>query len=71
MAKESGFRIRVDEQLRKDFLEACRSKDMTASQVIRHFMKDYVAEELPSSVQNELFHDQEITIHEPHTSYSS
>lgn len=42
MSKESGFRVRVEEQLRKAFLDACRVEDSTASQEIRKFMRQYV-----------------------------
>lgn len=56
MAKESGLRIRVEENLRLDFLKACHENDLTASQVIRRFMKQYVEEELPASaLQTEMF----------------
>ena len=44
MAKESGFRVRVEESLRKAFIEACRKEDQTASQEIRKFMRIYVEE---------------------------
>ena len=38
----SGFRIRVDDQLREQFISICRSQDMTAAQVLRAYMRDYV-----------------------------
>ena len=44
MIKESGFRVRVEEGLRKAFIDACRKKDQTASQEIRKFMRNYVEE---------------------------
>lgn len=40
--KECGLRIRVDQGLRQQFVETCRSRDLTASQVLRHFMRQYV-----------------------------
>ena len=40
--KESGLRVRVDEQLKAEFIDACRNNDLTAAQVIRKYMKDYV-----------------------------
>lgn len=40
--KESGLRIRVETQLREDFLRACQSDDLTAAQVLRAFMRSYV-----------------------------
>jgi len=42
MSKESGLRIRVDQELRVAFLKACKSLDRTASQEIRNFMRQYV-----------------------------
>ena len=55
MSKEVGIRIRVDEQLRREFTEACKSQDLTASQVLRNFMRAYVEKTLPSVRQNNLF----------------
>jgi antitoxin component of RelBE/YafQ-DinJ toxin-antitoxin module len=34
--------FRVDSDLRKIFQQVCQNKDMTASQVIRQFMREYV-----------------------------
>lgn len=42
-AKDSGLRIRVERPLRTAFLEACREQDKPAAQVIREFMRAYVA----------------------------
>jgi hypothetical protein len=39
---ESGFRIRVDDGLRRDFIAACRQRDLTAAQVLRGFMRHFV-----------------------------
>lgn len=55
MPKEIGIRIRVNEQLRRDFTEACKSQDQTASQVLRSFMRSYVEEILPDVRQPSLF----------------
>lgn len=41
--ESSGFRVRVEAKLRREFLEACRSQDQTAAQVMRAFMRDFVA----------------------------
>lgn len=38
----AGLRIRVDDDLRRHFIEACRAQDTTASQVLRAFMRKYV-----------------------------
>lgn len=40
--KESGLRIRVEKQLRYDFVQTCKKQDLTASQVLRAFMRDYI-----------------------------
>ena len=40
--KDVGLRVRVERELRDDFLEACRAHDRPAAQVIREFMRDYV-----------------------------
>ena len=42
--KDVGMRIRIDRSLRDKFLEACRAQDRPAAQIIREFMRDYVAE---------------------------
>lgn len=41
--KDSGFRIRVERPLHEQFLQVCRSNDRPAAQVLREFMRDYVA----------------------------
>ena len=41
--KNAGLRIRVERGLRDEFLEACRAADKPAAQVIREFMREYVA----------------------------
>jgi hypothetical protein len=41
--KDVGLRIRVERDLRDEFLEACRVRDRPAAQVIREFMRSYVA----------------------------
>src|SRR5205807_6088452 len=39
----SGLRVRLDMRLREQFVEACRMQDRTAAQVLREFMREYVA----------------------------
>ena len=41
--KDVGLRIRVQRELRERFLEACRTQDKPAAQVLREFMREYVA----------------------------
>ncbi|KUO62637.1 MAG: hypothetical protein APF80_14225 [Alphaproteobacteria bacterium BRH_c36] len=40
--KDVGLRIRVQKELREQFLEACRAQDKPAAQVLREFMRTYV-----------------------------
>lgn len=42
MMKDVGLRIRIDRDLREQFVAACKAADKPASQVIREFMRDYV-----------------------------
>lgn len=42
--KNAGVRIRVEKGLRERFLETCRRQDKPAAQVLRQFMREYVAE---------------------------
>jgi len=42
--KDSGLRIRVERALRERFLEICRQQDRPAAQVLREFMRTYIAE---------------------------
>ena len=44
MTKSANYRIRVEPDLHREFLAACKSEDRPAAQVIREFMKNYVAE---------------------------
>lgn len=48
-AKDSGLRVRVERSLRESFLKACRAEDRPAAQVIREFMRDYVAQRRKAS----------------------
>ncbi|MEJ8472856.1 hypothetical protein [Roseibium algae] len=41
--KDAGMRIRVERELRDEFLTTCREQDRPAAQVIREFMRDYIA----------------------------
>jgi hypothetical protein len=40
--KDVGLRIRVQRELREEFLEACRAEDKPAAQVLREFMRAYI-----------------------------
>ena len=41
--KDSGLRIRIERELREKFLEICREQDRPAAQVLREFMRGFVA----------------------------
>ena len=41
--KSAGFRVRIERGLREDFLRVCRAQDKPAAQVLREFMRGYVA----------------------------
>ncbi|MBK5912649.1 hypothetical protein CCR85_14275 [Rhodothalassium salexigens] len=49
--KNSGLRIRIERDLRDRFVEICRQQDRPAAQVIREFMRQYIAD---FEAQNEL-----------------
>jgi hypothetical protein len=40
--KDAGMRIRVEQDLREDFISACQTQHMPAAQVLRQFMRGYV-----------------------------
>lgn len=54
--KNAGFRIRVEDQLRARFIEACKRKDVPAAQVVREFMRTYI-EASERDVQLPLFRE--------------
>lgn len=41
--KDAGMRIRIERELRDEFLKMCREQDRPAAQVIREFMRKYIA----------------------------
>lgn len=43
--KNAGMRIRVEPELREEFIRLCRNKDVPAAQVLRAFMRDFVDRE--------------------------
>ena len=42
MKDEAVIRARINEQEKKAFEDVCKSKDLTASQVLRAFIRDYI-----------------------------
>jgi len=41
--KNSGLRIRIERELRDEFLSLCRRQDRPAAQVIREFIREYIS----------------------------
>lgn len=52
--KNVGMRLRLERELRQEFLEMCRADGQPAAQVLRAFMRDYVQRKR-GAVQGELF----------------
>lgn len=42
MTKDSGLRIRVQRDLREEFVAVCDAQNKVAAQVLREFMRAYV-----------------------------
>jgi len=42
--KDSGFRIRIERDLRDKFVATCRAQDRPAAQVIREYMRRHISE---------------------------
>jgi hypothetical protein len=59
ITKDTGLRIRVERDLRDSFLDTCRKQDRPAAQVIREFMREYVANNAQSEVRTPLSHSQQ------------
>lgn len=53
MGKDAGFRIRVERDLRDEFVDACRAHDRPAAQVIRDFMRQYIKDNASANNQRE------------------
>lgn len=62
MQDSSGFRLRVDDRLRQDFITACRAHDRAAAQVLREFMRKYVAQHYGGQQPNLFREDGELTL---------
>lgn len=52
--KNAGLRLRVEKNLRQEFLDACRADGRVAAEVLREFMRDYIAQNR-ASAQPDLF----------------
>lgn len=52
--KNAGLRLRVERNLRQEFLDACKADGRIAAEVLRQFMRDYIAQNRVSA-QPDLF----------------
>lgn len=52
--KDSGLRVRCEKELRQGFVDTCRLQGKVASDVLRDFMRHYVARE-SGGLQDGLF----------------
>lgn len=52
--KDAGLRLRVEREIRQEFVEVCRGEGKTAAQVLREYMRDYIARNR-ATAQRELF----------------
>lgn len=57
--KNTGFRIRIEKELRDEFVGVCHAQDKPAAQVLRDFIRTYI-ETHRGSLQHSLFDDNEI-----------
>lgn len=54
MTKSSALRIRIDPELHREFLDACKRLDVPAAQVLRQYMRKFV-DENRGDMQDDLF----------------
>jgi hypothetical protein len=52
--KDAGLRLRVEREIRQEFVEVCRAEGKTAAQVLREYIRDYIARNR-AAAQRELF----------------
>lgn len=52
--KDAGLRLRVERDLRHDFVETCRAEGRAAAEVLREYMRNYVARN-SAGAQRDLF----------------
>jgi hypothetical protein len=52
--KDAGLRVRVEKELREEFVGTCRLQGRHAADVLRDFMRDYVTRER-GGLQQSLF----------------
>lgn len=52
--KDAQLRLRVERELRNEFVEVCRASGRPAAQILRDFMRDYV-DRNKNQAQQDLF----------------
>lgn len=52
MQDSNDFRLRIDDQLRHEFIAACRKRDQATAQVLKALMRNYVAKHYDSQQEN-------------------
>lgn len=52
--KDAGLRLRVERELREEFVDACRADGRSAAQVLRDFMRLYITRNR-ATAQQDLF----------------
>jgi hypothetical protein len=52
--KDAGLRLRVERELRREFIDICRAEGKAAAQVLREYMREYISRNR-SAVQQNLF----------------
>ncbi|MGK0416531.1 hypothetical protein [Haliea sp.] len=56
MDKSAALRVRLSPELHKEFLEVCKHEDVSASHVLRQFMRSYI-DRCRRGQQSELFEE--------------
>lgn len=51
--KDAGLRLRIEREIREEFVAACHAEGKTAADVLRDYMRDYI--ERSRAAQRDLF----------------
>ena len=60
--KTVGLRIRLEPELRRAFVEACREADLSAAHVLRLFMRDYVDQSIAGKQRSLFEHSESVSL---------
>lgn len=52
--KDCGLRLRLERELREQFVESCREAGQPAAEVLRDFMREYISRH-QAAIQPDLF----------------